>query len=475
MNIKQITAVCLAALMLCGSLTACQNKEASVTDTVQTAPAPLSAKQMQDYTDDPETAEKIDLLRATFAELLPSPEMDFDVAETENGVTVTGYRGTATAVRIPESVGGKPVTSIGDGAFANNTALTALYLPNSVTAIGTGILAGCTALSALRTPILGNTADTQYLGALFGATQYIDNPIHVPPSLAYLELGETVTALADHALFDCNDLVCVTLPAEMTKIGSYALYSCTSLVAINTKHLTALAPHALDSCSSLTHLEFGEQLTSIGLGALEGCIGLRRMTLPFVGGSATENTYLGYVFGATVPEFAKGYYPPYLAAVTLLSTCQGLGDCAFLECDSLTSVTLPEGLTTVGIRAFANCTRLAAVTLPNSVTAICENAFLGCLSLSNITFGSALASIGINAFYNCISLTDITLPQGLTALPASCFAGCIALKQVDLGGVQTVGKNAFHNCTALVSVNALPDVDFEDGNEAARGPFKQAS
>ena len=111
--------------------------------------------------------------------------------------------------------------------------------------------------------------------------------------------------------------------------------------------------------------------------------------------------------------------------------------------------------------------RLESADLPASLESIRENAFFGCLSLTSLSFaeGSALESIGVNAFYKCGQLKEIVLPASLKALPASCFADCFSLETVDLGGVVTVGKNAFHRCTRLSSATLTDGAVIEDGNE----------
>ena len=88
-----------------------------------------------------------------------------------------------------------------------------------------------------------------------------------------------------------------------------------------------------------------------------------------------------------------------------------------------------------------------------------------------LDFGTGLTSIGINAFYNCDSLIEIALPATVKTLPSSCFAGCIALKTVDLGGVEKVGAEAFRHCSALASVTANQQVEFEKGNDLAKSVF----
>ena len=92
--------------------------------------------------------------------------------------------------------------------------------------------------------------------------------------------------------------------------------------------------------------------------------------------------------------------------VTIPSTLGGykvtsIGDWAFYNCDSLTSVTIPDSVTSIGEWAFENCDRLTSVTIGDSVTSISDYAFVGCLSLTSVTIGDSVKSIGDGAFYNC--------------------------------------------------------------------------
>lgn len=474
-------AIGLAFLMLCIALAACANQEEkpTETDTEETETlAPIPSEMQTDYTDNEERLAYLQAFEDTFRDLAQTPAESFSTLVEDGKVTITGYVGNDLKVRVPSEIGGLPVVAIGDGAFAQNTAITALYLPDSVTAVGEGILAGTTQLRALHTSVLG-TPDMPFLGYLFAvrtdetkpvAVTYEDNASLVPPSLQYLEIGEGVTSIPDYALFDCNDLVDIHLPSTLRTLGKYAMFQCSSLLAVNLDGLIEIGEGALSFCASLTRLELGRNLTSIGFGAFEGCWKVRNAVLPFVGGSQTENNYLGYIFGATSPAFSGGFYPTYLVDVKLLSAAS-LGDHAFFDCASLLRVEIPEGLTSIGVRAFSGCVRLEELRIPDSVTAIGANAFVGCKKLKGVTFGeyAKLTSIGLNAFYGCSALTDVRLPKTLTALPASCFADCTSLATVDLGGVTHVGKNAFRNCNALTSVTPVENVTFEDGNELAQG------
>ncbi len=401
------------------------------------------------------------------------PSADQFLYETSNrGVTLTGYVGEQTRVVVPAEIEGAPVIAVADGAFANQTELTVLILPQGLQSIGEGILKGCTSLRALKTGLMGTDARSeQYLGYLFGADTYENNSRDVPVSLEILELWQGLAVLPAFALYDCNDLVAVRLPETLTSLEEYSMFRCERLQYVNVSHLIFVGAHALDSCKSLEHLALGASLESIALGALEGCSGLRSLTLPFVGESANENTYLGYIFGAEVPEFSAGYYPQRLIEIKLLSTCRALGNYAFYECNRLVYLTMEEGIVSIGTRAFDGCERLREITVPNSVQHIGDNAFFGCLRLERVIFGdpaaSALELIGVNAFYDCVSLDQVVLPQKLSFLPASCFANCRSLTQIDLGGVESVGKNAFRGCDALTSVSSKDGVRFEEGNGAA--------
>ena len=105
--------------------------------------------------------------------------------------------------------------------------------------------------------------------------------------------------------------------------------------------------------------------------------------------------------------------------------------------------------------------------LPSALTEIGDNAFLYCYYLESVTFDERIASltIGINAFAFCRSLTELTLPTALAAIPDSCFASCDALVRIDLGGVGSVGKNAFRGCAALRSASAREGIALADGNQ----------
>ena len=91
---------------------------------------------------------------------------------------------------------------------------------------------------------------------------------------------------------------------------------------------------------------------------------------------------------------------------------------------NIKSVSLPDGLTSIGSSAFYNCTALTSVTIPDSVTSIGDSAFEACLSLTSITIPDSITSIGGSAFCYCTSLTSVTIGNSVTSIGSSAFYNC---------------------------------------------------
>ena len=118
-------------------------------------------------------------------------------------------------------------------------------------------------------------------------------------------------------------------------------------------------------------------------------------------------------------------------------------------------VTLPDGLTSIGVGAFEDCWSLISITIPNSVTSIEGEAFFGCSSLTSITIPNSVTSIGYNAFNGCSGLTSITIPNGVTSIEGEAFYECSGLTSVTLGsGVTSIGGGAFRYCENVQEVTA---------------------
>ena len=122
-----------------------------------------------------------------------------------------------------------------------------------------------------------------------------------------------------------------------------------------------------------------------------------------------------------------------------------IGDSAFGECESLTSINIPKSVTTIGNWAFEVCSSLTSINIPNSVTTIGECAFESCNSLTSINIPNSVTTIGEGAFEFCESLTSINIPNSVTKIENSAFGGCKSLTDITIpSSVVTIIGNPFY-------------------------------
>jgi hypothetical protein len=139
------------------------------------------------------------------------------------------------------------------------------------------------------------------------------------------------------------------------------------------------------------------------------------------------------------------------------STFTSIEDHAFLNCTSLTGVTIPDSVTSIGDYAFRGCINLESVIIPDSVTSIGNYAFHNCTILNSLTIGNSVTSIGGSAFIGCTSLTSVTIPDSVTSIEGWAFYECTSLASVTIpNSVTSIGEYAFYGCTSLTSVT-IPD------------------
>ena len=140
-----------------------------------------------------------------------------------------------------------------------------------------------------------------------------------------------------------------------------------------------------------------------------------------------------------------------LSSVVLPDSVTSIGAWAFSGCSDLADIIIPDGVTFIGDYAFMGCS-LSSVVIPDGVTFIGDYAF-ACCSLSSIVIPDSVTSIGDHAFEDCFSLTGIVIPDGVTSIGDGAFASCRSLSNIVIhDGVTSIGDGAFNECDSLRSV-----------------------
>lgn len=179
-------------------------------------------------------------------------------------------------------------------------------------------------------------------------------------------------------------------------------------------------------------------VTRIGYSAFSGCTGLTSVTIP-----QTITSLLSCAFQNCSS----------LTTITMPLNVTAIYNNAFEGCKALSSIVIPEGVTTISDNLFNGCEKLASVTLPKGITTIGEGAFMGCKSLTTLSLPNQITSIEKNAFKNCTSLTSLDLPEELTSIKESSFAYCNNLSNIVLPNkIASIGTTAFRDCTSLSSI-----------------------
>lgn len=419
-------------------------------------------------------------------------------------------------IDIPDTVisGGQPytVTAIGDSAFNPSHTITnvsSVFIPATVTSIGRFAFRCC---KFLATVTFAEGSQLKSIGvSAFSGT------ISAHPRFTEIQIPDSVETISTNAFHNCQDLESITLPASLKTIGTGAFSYCRNLSKVKLPaSLTTIESSVFDGCSSLETVFYDDSLaqwswinTSKGfLGDSHPSLVMNDYTAQFIP-VKDENDPDPPPKTVTITKYTGKESTVILPSTINSWHVTKIGEAAFQDNTTITSVTIPDSVTEIGANAFAGCTNLtsvhyegdwsnltiqsgnpavqdaaneqlfdfefilnntavivnnykckgtaADVTIPSCykgkpVTAI-NNAAFPNSAVTSVTIPDSVTSIPDAAFVNCSQLTNISIPNSVTYIGFSAFDGCASLKSITLpSSLRTIGNSAFAGCPSLMTV-----------------------
>lgn len=490
----------------------------------------------------------------------------------DHTATVANYDDSTLdgVIDIPDTVisGGQTytVTAIGVSAFGSFSTpinVSSVFIPATVRSIGSHAFIYC---NALTTVTFAEGSQLKSIGnnAFWGSE-------HLYPRFKEIKIPDSVETIGNGAFRHCQNLERITLPSALQTLSNGTFYGCAALSEVTfPASLKTIEKSAFGYCRNLSEVKLPASLTTIQSYVFNGCSALKTV---FYDGSLAQWNHITAnkdadndadkdVLGYSCPSLVTGDYtaqfisvkddpfaypPPKTVTITKYTGTEStvilpskisswpvtkIGEDAFQDNTTITSVTIPASVTEIGSNAFAGCTNLTSVnyegdwsnltiqsgnpavqdaaneqlfdfkftpdntavivtnykykgtaadvtipsrykskpvttighaaffnsavtsvTIPDSVTSIDDNAFGFCSQLTNISIPNSVTFIGFSAFAHCTSLKSITLPSSLSSISEALFSGCSQLTTIHIPvSVTSIGNNAFADCPSLMTV-----------------------
>ena len=362
-------------------------------------------------------------------------ELESDDEESAGAYALVSYLGDDTQIVIPDyDVEGNWYGVVNASAFAGNTNIETIVLPENAAETENGAFEGCTTLRTvgfqgdsflkLGDNTFNNCRSLYDISLPSGMTDMGKGVFKACRSLKNITIPEQIKDISDEAFMQCYGLKSVKMLTKQEEgkkigcesVGDKAFSGCTNLENIQfASTVKIIGKEAFEDCALLSSIELNDGLKSIGYNAFKGCINLKEIEIP------------GTVLYLSGGQFFEG-------------------------CKKLKHVILNEGLIKIGNDTFKDCAALELINVPATVTNIGNSAFENCTNLKNIIILEGVGSLGDNAFKNS-GLEEISIPGSCKSIGDYAFANGSTLKNVVLKeGIESLGSNTFENCVELGSI-----------------------
>lgn len=373
-------------------------------------------------------------------------------------IGVSAFSGTTpahpifTEIQIPDSV-----ETIGTNAFHNCQDLESITLPASLKTIESSAFSYCRNLSEIKLPTSLTTIEISVFdGCSSLETVFYDGSLEqwsqINTSNGFLGDSSPSLVMNDYtaqfiSVKDENDPY---PPPKTVTITKYTGTESTVILpsTINSWPVTKIGEDALKDNTTITSVTIPASVTEIGSNAFAGCTNLTSVNYAGDWSNLTiQSGNPAVQDAANAPLFDFEFTPDNTAVIVTNYKYNG----------AAADVTIPsrykgKPVTTIGHAAFFN-SAVTSVTIPDSVTSISDDAFVNCPQLTNISIPNSVTYIGFFAFGSCTSLKSITLPSSLSSISGALFSGCSQLTTIHIPvSVTSIGNNAFADCPSLMTV-----------------------
>lgn len=313
-------------------------------------------------------------------------EGDYTYTVTDGEATITACKSSISGkITIPSTLGGYPVTAIGNGAFYGKEKLTGVTIGSNIKAIKVNAFAYCSNLGSVT-------------------------------------IKNGVKKMGANVFKECDALKTITIPDSVTDMGFGVFEHCSNLTtAVISDNVTIIPFSTFESCIELTSVTLGEGVATIEEGAFNSCYKLASVTIP---DSLT-----------TIGEFAFMWCKD-LTSLSFENRLETIGGSAFYGCESLKTVAIPASVTEIGVSAFANCEELTklSVSAKNPVYSSDSNGMLYNKDKTVLVqVPNGLGKYG-----------TLTIPDGVTAIGDFAVFAHSARTLYMPGSVTTIGYRAFN-------------------------------